>query len=82
MRFTILGTALSKSLIGKSHSAYLLEREEMKYLVDYGEGTTQKLLERGRVNDELDGVIISQLHPDYSTGLFMLLQTFLLKQEN
>lgn len=80
MKLTIFGTAPGKSLLGKSHSAYLLEREDMKYLIDCGEGTIQKLLERGMVNDELDGVIISHLHPDHFTGLFMLLQTLYLNK--
>lgn len=80
MKLTILGTAPGKSLLAKSHSAYLLEREDVKYLIDCGEGTTQKLLEKDLVNDELDGIIISHLHPDHFVGLFMLLQTLYLNK--
>jgi len=75
MRFTFLGTAPGKSLLGKSHASYLLERDDKKFLIDCGEGTTQRLLEKNMIVDELDFIIISHLHPDHVSGIFMLLQT-------
>lgn len=80
MKLTILGTAPGKSLLGKSHSAYLLEHNNTKYLIDCGEGTTQKLLARGLLNDELDAIIFSHLHPDHFCGVFNLLQTLYLNK--
>ena len=46
MKITILGTAPGKSLLGKSHTAFLLEDTNKKFLLDCGEGTTQKILEK------------------------------------
>lgn len=80
MRVTILGTAPGKSLLGKSHTAFLIEKADNKILLDCGEGTTQKILERKIARDELDLIIISHLHPDHIGGLFMLLQTLYLNK--
>lgn len=80
MKVTILGTAPGKSLLGKSHTSFLLEGAGKKVLIDCGEGTTQKILEKNLARDELDYIIISHLHPDHVTGLFMLLQTLYLNK--
>ncbi len=80
MKLTILGTAPGKSILGKSHTSYLLEDDEKKFLIDCGEGTTQKLLEKNLAGDELDLIIISHFHPDHITGLFILLQTLYLNK--
>ena len=80
MRITILGTAPGKSLLGKSHTAFLLEDADKKFLLDCGEGTTQKILAKHLAGDELDGIIISHLHPDHVSGIFMLMQTLYLNK--
>lgn len=80
MKITILGTAPGKSLLGKSHTAFLLEDTNNKFLIDCGEGTTQKILEKNIAGDELDGIIISHLHPDHVSGIFMLMQTLYLNK--
>jgi ribonuclease BN (tRNA processing enzyme) len=82
MKLTILGTGPGKSILGQSHTAYLLEDESHKVLLDCGEGTCQKLLARSLVKDEIDFIIISHLHPDHVTGLFILLQTMYLNKRN
>lgn len=80
MKLTILGTAPGKSLLGRSHTAFLIEHNEDKYLIDCGEGTTQKLLEKGLMCDEIDAIIFSHLHPDHFSGIFILLQTLYLNK--
>ncbi len=80
MKLTILGTAPGKSLLGKSHASYLLEGSSKKILIDCGEGTTQNLLEKNLVGNELDYIIISHLHPDHISGVFILLQTLYLNK--
>jgi ribonuclease BN (tRNA processing enzyme) len=82
MKLTILGTAPGKSLLGKSHSAYLLEKGSQKILIDCGEGTTQNILAKNLAHDELDYIIISHLHPDHISGIFMLLQTLYLNKRS
>jgi len=82
MKITILGTAPGKSLKDKSHTAYLIEGNDYKCLLDCGEGTTQKLLAKDLVRDEIDFIIISHLHPDHVTGLFILLQTLYLNKRS
>ncbi len=82
MQVTILGTAPGKSLLGKSHTSYLLEDNQIKLLIDCGEGTTQKLIARDLVKDQLDYIIITHLHPDHVTGLFILLQTLYLNKRS
>lgn len=82
MKITILGTAPGNSISGKSHTAYLIEENDYKCLLDCGEGTTQKLLAKDLVKDELDFIIISHLHPDHVTGLFILLQSLYLNKRS
>lgn len=80
MKLKILGTAPGMSLLGYSHTSYLFEDSEKKFLIDCGEGTTQKILENNLSKDELDFIIISHLHPDHVCGLFTLLQTLYLNK--
>ncbi|MBI9032663.1 MBL fold metallo-hydrolase [bacterium] len=80
MKLTILGTAPGKSLLGNSHTSYLIQDDNSLFLIDCGEGTTQKILEKNLSKDELDMIIISHLHPDHLSGLFILLQTLYLNK--
>lgn len=72
MKLTILGTAPGKSLRNRSHSSILVEANSYNFMVDCGEGTTQKML--NYEEDYLDFIVISHLHPDHFTGIFILIQ--------
>lgn len=82
MKLTILGTAPGKSLLNKSHSSYLVEKDNFMYLIDCGEGTSQKLLALNLMENQLDYIIISHLHPDHVSGIFILLQSLYLNKRN
>ncbi len=78
MKLKILGTAPGKSLLDKSHTSYLLELDKALFLIDCGEGTTQKLLKLGLMENQIDAIIISHLHPDHFSGIFNLIQSLYL----
>ena len=47
--------------------------------MDCGEGTSHKLLENNLIKDELDDILISHLHPDHISGIFMVIQMLYLQ---
>lgn len=60
-------------------SSLVIQTQEANFLVDCGEGVSKKLLRHGFNGDFIDTVLISHLHPDHISGLFMLLQMFYLE---
>jgi hypothetical protein len=78
MRVTVLGMAPGKSIPGLHHAAILVQVGDTRLLLDCGEGITGSLLQNGLAPDDLDAVVISHLHPDHVSGLFMLIQNFLI----
>jgi len=52
----------------------------MNILFDCGEGTSQQLLKYGFAKDEIDSIIISHMHCDHVSGLYLVLQMFYLNK--
>ena len=62
-------------MVGRHPTAQLLAVGEGRYLIDCGEGTQWRLLERKRRLSSLRVIFISHLHGDHYFGLFGLLGT-------
>ncbi len=76
----ILGTSSGMPDLERSHSALWCKVNEQNVLFDCGEGTAKKLIKYGLDNNVLDAVILSHLHPDHATGIFMVIQMLYLQQ--
>jgi len=75
MNLTILGFSPPYTNPGRATSSYLLEVAEYKLLLDCGHGSVGRLLERIQPN-ELNGILISHMHPDHFYDLIVLRNTF------
>ncbi len=79
MLIKILGSAPGLPILGKSNAAIWVKTEDKNILLDCGEGTSQKLLQNGLIKDKIDEILISHLHPDHISGIFMVIQMFYLQ---
>jgi metal-dependent hydrolase (beta-lactamase superfamily II) len=76
MKITLLGTGSGMPVAGKNHSCILLESSRANLLIDCGEPAARSLAEKKIPADFIDGIIISHLHPDHVSGIYMVLQLF------
>lgn len=74
MKLTILGNNGPYPSAGGACSGYLIEHEDTKILLDCGNGVMSNLLKVCDV-EALDAVILSHLHPDHISDLFVLRYT-------
>ncbi len=79
-QITILGSGSATPTLHSYPSAQLLEIGSDYYLIDCGEGTQYRLLERHFRPGRLKGIFISHLHGDHYFGLFGLLTSLSLGQ--
>lgn len=75
----ILGAGSGLPHLDFNLSGLVIQTNEANFLVDCGEGVAKKLLKHGFNGDFIDAVLISHLHPDHISGLFMLLQMYYLE---
>lgn len=69
IRVTILGSSAMFATTERAASGYLLEVDGRRLWLDAGPGTWRNLL--GLTDyEELDGVILSHVHPDHTTDVF------------
>lgn len=80
MLIRLLGTASGMPTIDKNHSSIFVTTHNEKILVDCGEGTAQQILKYKIDENSIDKLLITHLHPDHSSGIFMLLQMFYLQK--
>jgi ribonuclease BN (tRNA processing enzyme) len=71
MRLTVLGRSPARPNPGEACAGYLVEGGGARLLVDIGPGVVAQLLLQ-RHPDELDGVVISHMHPDHMLDLVTL----------
>lgn len=71
MRLTILGNNGPFPSAGGACSGYLMEHEDTKILLDCGNGVMSNLLKVCKI-DDLDAIILSHLHADHISDLFIL----------
>ena len=79
MKIKILGSAPGLPTLGKSNSLIWLRIADKNVLLDCGEGASQRLLQNNLIKDSIDLVLISHLHPDHVSGIFMMIQMFYLQ---
>ncbi|MFH2019514.1 MAG: MBL fold metallo-hydrolase [bacterium] len=76
IKLTLLGTGTFFVSEKRSSSAYLLEIDEKKILIDCGPGTLMRLSQVGVDVAELDYVFITHLHADHTSDLFPLFMNY------
>ena len=69
MKLTILGSGTSAPLLERSNAAYLLEIDNLKFLLDSGAGTTRRLLEVKANLLDIDHIFYTHLHNDHINDL-------------
>jgi ribonuclease BN (tRNA processing enzyme) len=72
MKLTILGVGTFFVNTNRSSSAYLLEADNKKILIDCGPGTLMRLSQIGITPADLDYIFITHFHADHTSDLFPL----------
>lgn len=78
MKLKILGTGTFFANITKTASAFLLETDNLKILIDCGPGTLVRLSQIGIKPEDLDYVFLTHFHPDHTADLFSLFMNYCL----
>ena len=73
LSLTILGSGTSVPAPGRRSSAYLVEAGDTRILMDCGSGAVGSMCDAGVTVAEVDGVLLSHLHPDHTADLVPLL---------
>ena len=76
VKLTILGTGTFFANIDQAASAFFLEADNKKVLIDCGPGTLVRLSQIGVSVFDLDAVFITHFHPDHTSDLFPLFMNF------
>ncbi len=71
MKLTVLGNNGPYPKANGACSGYLLEHDEVKILLDCGNGVMSNLLNICEVKD-LDAIILTHLHPDHISDVFIM----------
>lgn len=71
MKLTVLGNNGPYPKANGACSGYLIEHEEIKILLDCGNGVMSNLLNICDVKD-LDAIILTHLHPDHISDVFIM----------
>jgi ribonuclease Z len=77
---TCFGTGDGVPSADRNHSAYLYTFGDTNILLDCGEPVSTSYKASGLSYDLIDAILISHLHSDHFSGLFMLIQSFWLEQ--
>ncbi|MCG8541098.1 MAG: MBL fold metallo-hydrolase, partial [Clostridia bacterium] len=65
MKITILGNSGPYPRAGGACSGYLLEEDDIKILIDCGNGVLSRLLGMIESLEDIDAIILSHLHSDH-----------------
>jgi ribonuclease BN (tRNA processing enzyme) len=68
-----VGTGSGKTSLKRFYSSLLFKVEDYNLLIDCGDGISKALLEQEIHFNQINGILISHLHPDHFSGLFTLL---------
>ncbi len=69
MKLTILGSGTAAPLLERSNAAYLLEIDNLKFLLDSGAGTLRRLLEIKTDLFDINHIFYTHLHNDHINDL-------------
>lgn len=76
IKLTLLGTGTFFVDKNRSASAYLLEADNKKILIDCGPGTLIRLSQAGLKLEKIDYVFITHFHADHTSDLFPLFMNY------
>ena len=80
-KLTILGTGTFLINKDRSASAYLLELDDKKILIDCGPGTLIRLSQAGINLKDIDYIFITHFHADHTSDLFALFMNYRLTDQ-
>ena len=81
MKITVLGNCGPYPRAGGACSGYLFEYEDIKILLDCGNGTLSRLFQIVKSIDELDMIFLSHLHSDHLSDIMVLRYAIALPKE-
>ena len=73
-RLTILGSGTCQLQPDRMASSALIETKPVRFVFDFGRGTTLRLVEQGLKQNDLSHIILSHFHPDHISDLIPYLQ--------
>ncbi len=81
MSIKFIGSGSGKTSLKRFHSSILFSTNDFVILVDAGDGISKALLSLNISFNEIDGILISHLHPDHFAGLSgLIIQMKLIKR--
>ncbi len=72
-KITLLGTGTCQLQKNRMASSALIELNGSRYVYDFGRGVTQRLVEVGLRQDDIQHIILSHSHPDHISDLIPFL---------
>lgn len=76
IKLTLLGTGTFFVNKNSSSSAYFLETDGKKILIDCGPGTLMRLSQKGIKLEDIDYIFLTHFHADHTSDLFPLFMNF------
>lgn len=73
MRIRFIGTGSGKTSLHRFHSSILFSSNNYNLLVDTGDGISKALLSQNINLHQINGILITHLHPDHFSGLGVLI---------
>ena len=69
MEIKFIGTGSGKATLKRYHSSFLINAETYNLLVDTGDGISRALINQKVPFNDINGILLSHLHPDHYSGL-------------
>jgi len=73
LKIKFIGTGSGLTSLKRFHSSFIIYSFDYKLLIDAGDGISKALLLQNISFNEINGLLISHLHPDHFSGLAALL---------
>ena len=73
MNIKFIGTGSGLTSPKRNHSSFIITSGSYNFLIDTGDGISRALVSQGIRFDEINGILISHLHPDHFSGLAAVL---------